>query len=257
MAQIAAQMYTLRDFCKTEEGIIDACRRVKRMGYDGVQLSGVIELDGKETKKILDGEGLKAVVTHISLDAMENHTEAVIERHLGMDCRYAAIGGFFPKAEDWSEKLWLDFIDRYNAIGAKFADSGIKIGYHNHSHEFAKAGVRRPMDMLISRLDPTTTWIEIDTYWVAHGGSDPAEYIRRVAGRIPCVHFKDMVYSLEDRAPRMAAVGSGNIGFEACVAACQEGGTEYILVEQDNCYDRHPLDCLKDSYDYLHSLGLK
>ena len=107
MAQIAAQMYTLRDFCKTEEGFIDACRRVKRMGYDGVQLSGVIELDGKETKKILDGEGLKAVVTHISLDAMENHTEAVIERHLGMDCRYAAIGGFFPKAEDWSEKLWL------------------------------------------------------------------------------------------------------------------------------------------------------
>ena len=74
MAQIAAQMYTLRDFCKTEEGFIDACRRVKRMGYDGVQLSGVIELDGKETKKILDGEGLKAVVTHISLDAMENHT---------------------------------------------------------------------------------------------------------------------------------------------------------------------------------------
>ena len=84
MAQIAAQMYTLRDFCKTEEGFIDACRRVKRMGYDGVQLSGVIELDGKETKKILDGEGLKAVVTHISLDAMENHTEAVIERHLGV-----------------------------------------------------------------------------------------------------------------------------------------------------------------------------
>ena len=233
MAQIAAQMYTLRDFCKTEEGFIDACRRVKRMGYDGVQLSGVIELDGKETKKILDGEGLKAVVTHISLDAMENHTEAVIERHLGMDCRYAAIGGFFPKAEDWSEKLWLDFIDRYNAIGAKFADSGIKIGYHNHSHEFAKAGVRRPMDMLISRLDPTTTWIEIDTYWVAHGGSDPAEYIRRVAGRIPRVHFKDMMINAQ-RQQMMTEIGDGNLNWPAIVEACRYAGVKWYIVERDS-----------------------
>ena len=97
MALIAAQMYTLREFCKDEAGFIDACKRVKKMGYDGVQLSGVIELDGKETKKILDGEGLVCCVTHISLDAMENKTDAVIERHLGMNCKYAAIGGFFPQ----------------------------------------------------------------------------------------------------------------------------------------------------------------
>ena len=145
----------------------------------------------------------------------------------------AAIGGFFPKAEDWSEKLWLDFIDRYNAIGAKFADSGIKIGYHNHSHEFAKAGVRRPMDMLISRLDPTTTWIEIDTYWVAHGGSDPAEYIRRVAGRIPCVHFKDMMINAQ-RQQMMTEIGDGNLNWPAIVEACRYAGVKWYIVERDS-----------------------
>ncbi len=35
-------------------------------------------------------------------------------------------------------------------------------------------------------------WFEIDTYWITHGGGDPAAWIDKVAGRIPCVHFKDM-----------------------------------------------------------------
>ena len=34
MALIAAQMYTLREFCKTPAEIAVACARVKKMGYD-------------------------------------------------------------------------------------------------------------------------------------------------------------------------------------------------------------------------------
>ena len=48
MALLAAQMYTLRDHCKTAADLASACTRVKKMGYDGVQLSGVVELPGKK-----------------------------------------------------------------------------------------------------------------------------------------------------------------------------------------------------------------
>lgn len=254
MALIAAQMYTLRDFCKDKEGFIDACKRVKKMGYDGVQLSGVIELDGKETKEILDGEGLVAVATHISIDAMENNTEAVIERHQGMNCKYAAIGGYFPK-EEWTEQLWLNFIARYNAIAKKFEGSGIKIGYHNHSHEFALAGGRRPQDMLMAGLDPVNTWIEIDTYWVAHGGADPAEYIRRAAGRIPCVHFKDMMIT-PGREQNMTEIGDGNLNWPAIVEACRYAGVKWYIVERDRGL-LDPFDSLERSvYNMREKMGL-
>ena len=86
MSLLAAQMYTLRDHCKTAVDLAKACERVKKMGYDGVQLSGVVELPGDEMQKILDDTGLKCCVTHISIDAMENSTEAVIERHQKMNC---------------------------------------------------------------------------------------------------------------------------------------------------------------------------
>lgn len=244
MALIAAQLYTLRDFCKTEAGFIDACKRVKKMGYDGVQLSGVIELNGVETKKILDGEGLVPVVTHIGLDAMDNNTEAVIERHVGMGCKYTAIGGFFPK-EEWTRGLWENFINRFNAIAKKFDGSGIKIGYHNHSHEFSPAEGLRPMDMLLGGLDKSRTWMEIDTYWVQHGGADPAEYIRRCAGRIPCVHFKDMTINRQT-GHCMTEIGDGNLNWPSIIEACRYAGVRWYIVERDNG-ELDPFDSLARS----------
>ena len=254
MALLAAQMYTLRDHCKTAADLASACTRVKKMGYDGVQLSGVVELPGDEMKKILDDNGLQCCVTHISIDAMENNTEAVIERHQKMNCKYTAIGGFFPK-EEWTRDLWENFIVRYNNIAQKFIGSGIKIGYHNHSHEFAPAGGVRPMDLLMQKLDQENTWMEIDTYWVQHGGADPAEYIRRAAGRIPCVHFKDMTITPQ-RTPKMTEICDGNLNWPRIIEACRYAGVQWYIVERD-AGDLDPFDSLSRScYNLREKMGL-
>lgn len=230
MERIAAQMYTLRDYCKTPADIAASCAKVKKMGYDGVQLSGMGPIDPQEMKKILDGEGLECCATHISADAMEKETERVIAEHQLWNCKYTAIGGFFPK-ENWGRKLWEDFAVRYNAIAKKFAGSGIRIGYHNHSHEFAMADDIRPMDYLINTLDPSV-WIEIDTHWVARGASDPAGYIERVAHRIPCVHFKDLIVTAQ-REYKMMEIGDGNLNWPRIIQACKYAGVQWYIVERD------------------------
>ena len=53
-----------------------------------------------------------------------------------------------------------------------------------------------------------------------------------------------------------APVGSGLLDFGAIISTCEKLGVEYALVEQDDCYGRDPFDCLKESYDYLKSVGL-
>lgn len=253
MSLIAAQMYTLRDFCKTPKEIAVSCARVKKMGYDGVQMSGNGEIEPQELKKILDGEGLVCVATHRGLDQMEKETEALIEEHNIIGCKYTAIGGFFPK-EAWTRELWMGFVARFNALAAKFAGTGIRIGYHNHSHEFAPAEGIRPIDMLIANLDKTT-WQEIDTYWVAHGGGDPAEYIRRCAGRIPCVHFKDMTITPQ-RQQKMCEIGDGNLNWPAIVAACRYAGVKWYIVERD-AGDMDAFDSLQRSVENMReNLGL-
>ena len=56
--------------------------------------------------------------------------------------------------------------------------------------------------------------MEIDTYWIQHGGGDPAAWIEKVAGRIPCVHLKDMAMGA-DGQQLMAEVGEGNLNWAA------------------------------------------
>lgn len=252
-ALIGAQLYTAREFCKTPADLARTCARVKAMGYDGVQVSGVGPIEPVELKKILDGEGLACAATHISLDRMEQETAKVIEEHRLWGCAYTAIGGFFPK-EEWSLALWQGFVERYNALALKFQGSGLSLGYHNHSHELAPAGGVRPLDLLIERLD-RSIWMEIDTYWIAHGGSDPAATIDRVAGRIPCVHFKDMTITPK-REQKMTEIGDGNLNWPRIIDACRRAGVEWYLVERDSG-DLNALDSLQRSLENMRgSLGL-
>ena len=246
-ALIGAQMYTVRDHCKTPADIAESCAKVKAMGYDGVQVSAFGPIEPAELKRILDGEGLACAATHISLDRMKNETEAVIAEHQLWGCAYTAIGGFSPK-EGWTTELWGGFVSTYNEVATKFADSGIRIGYHNHSHELAPAEGVIPLQMLIEQCVPSI-WFEIDTYWITHGGGDPAAWIDKVAGRIPCVHFKDMTINRK-REQVMCEIGDGNLNWPRIIESCRNAGTEWYLVERDRG-ELDPFDSLKVSIENM------
>ena len=250
--QIALQMYTLREFTKTPADIAKTLSRVKKLGYDAVQLSALGPIDPKELANILNNEGLVCCATHISLDRMKNETAAVIDDHKLWRCEYIAIGGFFPK--DPTEQTWLDFAHDYSEVANKFIGSGITIGYHNHSHELARYGKTTALQMLLEKLSQKI-WFEIDTYWIAHGGGDPIQWIDKVAGRIPCVHFKDMGIR-NDRTQFMAEVGVGNLNWPGIIAACKRAGVKWYIVEQDICY-RDPFDSVKASLENLRAMGLQ
>ena len=249
--QLGVQLYTLREFTKTPADIAKTFARVKKMGYHAVQVSALGPIDPKELANILKNEGLLCVATHVSPERMEKETEAVIEEHKLWGCKYTAIGGFHQK--QFVTQDWLDFATRYNAIAKKFAGSGITIGYHNHSHEMVKYDGKQALQILIEKLSPDV-WFEIDTYWITHGGGDPAAWIDKVTGRIPCVHLKDMAIKT-DRTQYMAEVGVGNLNWPRIMQSCKAAGCEWYLVEQDVCY-RDPFDSLETSLRNLQEMGL-
>jgi sugar phosphate isomerase/epimerase len=251
VSTIAAQMYTLREFTKTPADIAATLKRVRQLGYQSVQLSALGKIDPKELAKILQGEGLTCCATHVSLDRMRDEPQAVIDEHRLWGCSYTAVGGFFPK--DPKTQDWLTFARDYNAIARKYAGSGLSIGYHNHSHELAKFDGRTAMAVLLAELDPSI-WFEMDTYWIQHGGADPAAWIRKVAGRIPCVHLKDMGVS-NTREPFMMEVGEGNLNWPEIFKACKAAGVRWYIIEQDTCY-RDPFDSLETSLKNLQQMDV-
>jgi sugar phosphate isomerase/epimerase len=252
-SQIACQLYTLRQYTKTAEDIARTFQRVKKIGYDAVQVSGMGSIDPKELAKILHNEGLVCCATHRPLDELRNEPEKVAENHALWNCKYTAIGAFHPKDNKWSAEVYHNFIRDYNEVGQKLHSLGLELGYHNHSHEFARFGNKTGMDLLWEGLSKDI-WMEIDTYWVAHGGADPAAWIKKVAGRIPCVHLKDMAITPE-RVQQMAEIGEGNLNWPAVLSACRAAGVQWYIVEQDEC-QRDPFDSVEISLKNLKAMGI-
>lgn len=256
--QIGAQMFTLREFCKTPQDIARTCQRLKEMGFGAVQASALGPIEPKELKKILDDNGLVCAATHRSVDQLRD-AEKVVDEHQTLGCELTAVGGFGfggqPKAE------WENFIDEYNRLARPLAEKGLKVGYHNHSHELAPFATDPakfdpsdcPMQMLLDRLQPPV-WFEIDTYWIQHGGGDPAEWIAKCSGRIPAVHVKDMTISGK-REQKMCEVGAGNLNWPRILDACKAAGVQWYLIERDSG-DLDPFESLKISLENLKRWGL-
>ncbi len=258
--QIAAQMYTLRDHCKTPADIARTCEKVKALGYDAIQASaaGFATISGEELGKILRDTGLICAATHRSLDQLKD-VQASVDYHAAIDCKYTAIGG----TNQETVEQWTAFIDDFSALAATYEGTPLKIGYHNHSHEFAPFGLadhpekidpeHTPLTLLAKKLGPAA-FFEIDTYWVAHGGGDPAAWLKRLAGRIPAIHVKDMTIT-SNREHKMCEVGAGNLNWPAILDAAKAAGVEWYIVERDTG-DLDPFESLKISLTNLQSWGL-
>ena len=250
--KIGAQLFTLRDFCKTTEDFSQTLARVAEIGYTTVQVSGVCPYEPAWLKAELDKNGLTCAITHTSFDRMLESPETVLAEHKIFGCDYIGIGYYNGlREEEDLDRL----VDAAHKLGKVFAPAGAKFMYHNHYEEMNRgADGKTRLISLMERTTPEEIGITVDTYWLQYGGADVADYFKALAGRIDCVHFKDM--RVVGKEIRMAPVGEGSINFEKLIPLCYDGGTKYILIEQDNCYGEDPFDCLARSYRYLKAQGL-
>ena len=249
---IAAQLYTVREFIKTPADIAETFKKVRAIGYEAVQLSAVGPIEPAALKKIADDNGLAICATHISYERMRDDTAAAIAEHQLWDCKYPGIGGL--PGEYRNEEGFARFAKEASVVARKLKDAGLFFIYHNHSFELEKFGARTGLQTLYEDSEPDVFFSEIDTYWVQHGGGDPAAWIRGLKGRAPVVHFKDM--TMKGSTQIMAEVGEGNLNWPAILDACKEAGVRWHIVEQDTC-QRDPFESLAISYKNLRSWGLK
>ncbi len=252
---IGAQMYTIREFCKTPADIAASCAKLRHIGYENVQVSGIAAIEVQELARILDGEGLACVSTHKGVDDMR-HTAAFVDYHAALRCKYPAIGGWGWGGKTLAE--WKAFIQDYSQIGKTLAAQGLKIGYHNHAHELCRVSDTPqavPLELMLQEMDPSV-WFEIDTYWIAFGGGEPSAWIDRVAGRIPCVHFKDLLITPDMKQHKMVEIGRGNLNWPRILETCRRAGVHYYLVERD-AGDLDPFESLRISLENMKAMGLK
>ncbi len=260
MIAIGAQMYTVRAYTQTAEGISDALARVKTMGYDYVQLSGQsADIPPQAIRDALEEYGLEAPTTHISFEAMQNDFEGVVSTHRLWGVSYPGVGAMPAKYSDAGAQGYKQFAKEASAIARRFKDEGMTFIYHNHNFEFVNFEGTLGYDILLNETDPAVQF-ELDTYWVQAGGGDPAAWIRKLNGRMDVVHFKDMQILPGEENPRavkqmFCEIGSGNLNWDAIFKACRETKVRYAFVEQDATLRDTPFTSLEMSRTFLTQSG--
>ena len=246
--EIGAQLYTVREFCKNLDDFSETLKKVADIGYTNVQVSGSCDFEAEWLKNELQKNGLKCVITHAKDQRLIEEPEALAKAHEVFGCHYVGLGGVL--FDEPNGITYPEFIKNYKNTAKILKENGKYFMFHNHATEFKRLDGKRIIESLAEDFSPEEMGFTLDTYWVQVGGGDPAQWIERLSGRVPCIHLKDYAYG-----PQMAVVGEGNLNFDRIFAAAQKAGTKYMLVEQDNCNGENPFDCLKRSYNNLKAFG--
>ena len=265
---IALQLYTVRDELKADfEGTL---KKVKALGYDGVEFAGLFGKSADEVKKMCEEIGLVPISAHVPfVDMMEN--PQLLETYAEIGCKYVVIPYLTEEYRPGEEKF-AEVIEGAKLLGSKANELGMKLCYHNHDFEFTKINGEYALDILYKEVSQDLLQTELDTCWVNIGGEDPAQYIRKYSGRCEVVHLKDFVggktenmYALigidEDEKKdtgvkfEFRPVGYGVQNFPDILEAAKDAGALWVVVEQDQPnMGKTPMECAEMSINYLKSL---
>jgi sugar phosphate isomerase/epimerase len=232
--QIALQLYTVRRLAAADlPGTLNA---VAAAGYRSVEVAGLPEIAGPELHALLDEAGLQAIAAHQDIGRLRASVDEVADWLATLGCPRVIVP-WLPDDERRTADGVRAFASELNGYAQQLGDRGIRLGYHNHSFEFAPLDGTTVWDVLLAELAPGVD-LELDVFWASVGGRDPAGEIRATAGRVRLLHMKDRAPGAE---PRDAPAGEGILDVPGIVRAGREAGVEWYIAEQDE-----PQDALRD-----------
>ena len=265
---IALQLYSVRDDMAADfEGTL---KKVKALGYDGVEFAGLFGKSAAEIKTMCKEIGLTPISAHVPFIDMMNDP-ALLETYAEIGCKYVVIPYLTEEYRPGNDKF-NEVIEGAKVLGEKANSLGMKLCYHNHDFEFVKVDGEYALDILYKEVSADLLQTEIDTCWVNVGGENPAEYVRKYTGRAEIVHLKDFVGSKSENMYALIGidenekkdtqgkfefrpVGSGVQDFPAILAAAKDAGALWVVVEQDQpSMGLAPIECAEKSINYLKGL---
>lgn len=237
---------------EAEQDFWGTMQRVADIGYQGIEAPGhLLQGDVTENLKRFHDLGLQVLTVSASRETLRDELDKIIADAKALQS---------PRVSVWwapceTRESVLQDAELYNAAGARLHDEGLTLCYHNHEHEFKTTfnGVYA-LDVLAEHTDPAALAFEIDIAWVTFGGEDPVRVLRRLAGRVPAIHVKDL-YGLNQRG-QFTAVGTGVVKVKESIQTAIDLGIEWIVIEQDELRNLTAWETVTLSFLNLKEAGL-
>lgn len=229
------QLYTVREPARKD--LKATLKKVKDMGFEYVQWSGMPDLSAEEIKSILDEAGLKAVSAHVSIESFEKDFDKEVKFWKTVGVSDIAPGGMMSDCRADPE-AWLRGCARLDNLGARLRLERIRLSYHNHDWELKSfpGQTASKLEVLLQSTCPENLYAEFDLAWLYIGGANPADWLKKYPNRCPVIHVKDAVVQkgITGRKHVFVPLGKGDLNWEEIIPACKGANVEWYIYEQDS-----------------------
>ncbi|MDI6401370.1 sugar phosphate isomerase/epimerase family protein [Balneolaceae bacterium ANBcel3] len=238
--------FTFRhQFEKDFEGTLDI---IKEMGFQHIEFSNLFGYSAEEVRAQIDERGLRCTSLGVSYEEAVSNTRSVIERAHILGARHVRVA-WIPHEPPFDLEDVLNAAEDFNKAGKVFRDAGLKFAYHNHGYEFSPHDDGTLFDVLLRETNPDYVSFQMDVFWVAHPGHDPAALLKRYPDRFISMHLKDLKKGVEGdysgRAPSRYDVplGQGQVDFPEVLRLASNTSIEYLYIEDEteDVHERVPL----------------
>jgi sugar phosphate isomerase/epimerase len=240
-----------------EEGVRDLpplLRTLQHIGFTEVELHSIVyDHPAATLRRMIEDAGLRAPAGHFSLLDLEKNIDYAGE--LGL----AYMVAMLPRPRPES-------LDEYRAIAARLNEAGARVRSHGmqfallfHNHELMPQQGSSGFAELMKHTDAALVHLEVDVYWIAQAGLEPASFVGKYKERIGLLHLKDRLagfptsYTTDAGSDHSIELGKGTIAWPALLRQAGQQGIRYAFLDYDKSTSPI-LDSFRQSLAYLETL---
>ena len=235
--KFALELYSVRKDLK--EDFWGTLRKVKKMGYEGVEFFGEFTRSAQELKAALKDTGLVCAGWHTPwLYVTPSHLFGTITYNKIIGNTDIVIPGL-PKDMADSKAAWLKSAESFNEVADILAGYGMHIGYHNHGSEFKDMEGDFPWHYMFDNTQKVGMQFDNGNAWTAGPETDVYDPIVRYPWRSKTLHLKP--FSLKTGHATM--IGEDDIDWPRFFSLCKTyQNVQWHIIEYE-CEDLYtPLD---------------
>ena len=246
--KIAMQLYSLREFTRTPEGLEDSLEKLAKCGYKYVETAGFYGMTAAELKDLLAKYGLSAISAHVGIEAVTKGLDQLIADLKTLGATEVCVPGIPSDTFHYTPVGFACFAEDMESAAKTLKENGIQLSYHNHGHEFNRMGIATGMHYLFGNMPSVN--MQLDCGHCRAALEMPEYWLKFYNDRISTVHYKDVVFI--DGVRRDVAIGEGLVDWKAVTAQLKKSACEYIVVEHEE-FNRDAWDIYATSYRNIES----
>ncbi len=240
------QVSSLKPLLLTAAQVDEAFAKIAEMGCKTVQLQWIDpSVSIGDIARSLERHGLRSVSVQDFYQLISENEEYYVNLNARTGGTWMCVSRI---PEHHKTRPGLDvFAAELRSMAARLAALGQKLCFHPVAADFAAIDGVNPMEYLFEAVPEME--ICFDLYHLNKAGFSMPEMIRKYAGRVCMVHFKEGRKN-PDGTETLVPAGQGDIDWTGVMEACTETGVPYAFAEQER-WEKDPYDCLNEALSWV------